>query len=257
MVVAELRQRVATARAAEEAERLLQQVSAEEIRHARAAFRRGRYDEAVQRLRGFLQIQPQASQVALELEHLLAMRDTIVAAGAAARRTVSALLGRASALAESGSLDEALMLAREALRVDPTDPHVSAVLDQLLARRLDERITLEKARALDQRINEAAPLLAAARQALEHGYLAAAMKAATAALRVAPGLAEATALIDRIHQELASDDDETFELGMMPSLSAPRPASSSPAAPAASRDDDPTFESDRSLPRGGSRPGSV
>src|SRR5262249_10518891 len=65
--IEDLRRQLTEAQAAAEALRLLQQMEAEEIRRARAAFRRGRYDEAVQQLHAFLEMEPEAHSVEAEL----------------------------------------------------------------------------------------------------------------------------------------------------------------------------------------------
>ena len=64
----DLRRRLARERAAAEVADLLHQMCVEEIRRARSVFRRGRYDEAVQQLRGFLEVEPDAQEAAHELE---------------------------------------------------------------------------------------------------------------------------------------------------------------------------------------------
>src|SRR6188768_3744947 len=112
--VRELKLRLATERATAEAAELLRQLSVEEIRRARSIFRRGRADEAVQQLRGFLEVEPDAREVADELGRLVALRGSLAAAAGVARRKVVDCLSRAAALTQAGNISEALDLARAA-----------------------------------------------------------------------------------------------------------------------------------------------
>jgi tetratricopeptide (TPR) repeat protein len=206
----------AAATLAADAEALRDRICGDEIRRARSAFRRGRYDEAVQQLRAVLALAPGVAALEREIDHLDRLREAVTSGAAACRAKVVALLQTAAALVQSGRVDEALPMARDALRLDPTDGPAATLLDRILARQLEDRLALEKARTLAQRTADAAPLLAAARQSLQRGYVAIALRAATAAQRVAPGDADAAALIERARQELADDDRETFELADVP-----------------------------------------
>jgi serine/threonine protein kinase len=211
-----LRHQLADARAAAEAAELLRQQTVDEIRRARGAFRRGRYDEAVQQLRGFLQAEPKAYEAELELKRLISLRDSIASAAAASRRQAAELTNRASVLAESGALREARAVARAALQTDPTDVSAATLIDRLLARELEERIAAEHARTGDERTTEAEPILAAGRGALARGYIAIALKAGLVAQRLAPDRSDVKALVDEARAAMASEDREPFELGATP-----------------------------------------
>ena len=210
---------------------LFEHVSADEIRRARSAFRRGRYEDGIDQLRRFVESAPQADAVERELTHLNRLRDAIVTEAAASRERIADLLRTARALSHTADVDGALALAREALRLDPTDGQAATLLDELLARQLEDRLAVEKARTLGQRAADAAPLLASARQALQRGYLAIALQAATAAQRVAPGDPDAAHLIEHARAALAADDHETFDLTNVPL------APAIPAADAIARQD--------------------
>ena len=184
--VRELKRRLATERATAEAAELLRQLSVEEIRRARSIFRRGRYDEAVQQLRGFLEVEPDAPEVADELGRLVALRGSLVATAGVARRKALDCLSRAAALTQAGNISEALDLARAAIRLDPTDADAAALIHQLLTRQLEERIAQERNRALKERSHAVAPILESARRALEQGYVANALHAALAAQKLLP-----------------------------------------------------------------------
>ena len=75
--VVTLRRRLIEERAVAEAEAELQRLIAEEIRYARGAFRRGRADEALHQLRGFMEIEPRAEALSAELERLEHLRETL------------------------------------------------------------------------------------------------------------------------------------------------------------------------------------
>jgi tetratricopeptide (TPR) repeat protein len=236
-VVRDLRRRLAAERAAAEAEELLHQLSVDEIRRARSAFRRGRYDEAVQQLRGFLEVEPEAHDVARELEELIALRESLVTASAAVRRRAGDCLNRATALAHSGDLAGALALAREAARIDPSEGDAAAMIDQVLTRQLEERVVLERKRLLDERSRDVEPFLQAARLALERGYVAIALRSALAAQRVMPERSDIAALVETARDEMTSEDRELFDLTATTAAAAtvvapakPAPATMEPAS---------------------------
>jgi tetratricopeptide (TPR) repeat protein len=211
-VVTALRQRLSAERAAAESAELLRQLSDDEIRRARSVFRRGRYDEAVQQLRGFIEVEPDADEVKEELDQLIALRETIAQATTAARRSAGEFRARAAALAQSGDVAGALGLAREALQVDATDRDAATLVDQLLARQLEDRLAQKRQEALDERAREAEPLVSASRAARDRGYLQLALNAALAAQALAPHRTDIGALVDDTRAELASEDREVFDL---------------------------------------------
>ena len=236
----DLRHQLAAARAAAEAAELLGQLSVDEVRRARSVFRRGRYDEAVQQLRGFLEVEPDAQEVGRELERLIALRESMVTAAGVARRKARDCVSRATTLAEAGDLAAALDLAREAIRLDPTDADAAATIDLLLTRQFEERVAQERTRIREERTRDVEPLLDAARLARERGLVAIALQAALAAQRILPERADIAALVDEVREELMSEDHETFELTMVtpvpPAPAAtpvPGEATSSPAVTAA------------------------
>jgi hypothetical protein len=210
------RQRLAQERAAAEAEARLRQLTAEEIKRARASFRRGRYEEALQQLTAFLEIEPSAQDAARELDHLRALNTAIGAALEAARARVRQLLTTASTAARDDRLDAALSATREAVRLAPTSAEASQMLDMLLRQQLAARLAQERAQSRDQRSRECQPLLAAARDALERGYLAIALDAALAARRIAPDDPEIAPLVDKIQRQLNADDPQTYALSSLP-----------------------------------------
>jgi tetratricopeptide (TPR) repeat protein len=235
-----MRQRLSTERAAAEAAELLRQLSDDEIRRARSVFRRGRYDEAVQQLRGFLEVEPDAAQVEEELAELISLRETIAQATTAARRSASELRSRAAVLAQSGDVSGALGLAREALQADATDRDAAALVDQLLARQLEDRLAQRRQEALDERAREAEPLLNAARAARERGYLQLALNAALAAQAVAPHRPDISAFLDETRAELSSEDRDLFDLSGAAAVTplprhTPRPGQPEPLPPADGR----------------------
>ena len=226
--VRELKRRLATERATAEAAELLRQLSVEEIRRARSIFRRGRYDEAVQQLRGFLEVEPDAREVADELGRLVALRGSLVATAGVARRKALDCLSRAAALTQAGNIAEALDLARAAIRFDPTDADAAALIHQLLTRQLEERIAQERNRALEERSHDVAPILESARRALEQGYVANALHAALAAQKLLPDRTDIAALVEEARSELTSEDHELFELVVPASMPAETPAPPTP-----------------------------
>jgi len=226
--VRELKLRLATERATAEAAELLRQLSVEEIRRARSIFRRGRADEAVQQLRGFLEVEPDAREVADELGRLVALRGSLAAAAGVARRKVVDCLSRAAALTQAGNISEALDLARAAIHFDPTDADAAALIHQLLTRQLEERIAHERNRALEERSHDVERILESARRSLEQGYVANALHAALAAQKLLPDRTDIAALVEEARSELTSEDHEMFELAIPDSMPAETPAPSDP-----------------------------
>ena len=210
--VAEARRRLAEQRAAAAAADLLRKCTEDEIRLSRAAFRRGRYDEAVQRLEAFLAVEPSAPGAPEELEYLRGLRADIAQRTAAASARVREQLAKATAARDSGATEDACAALREALAWDPTDVAASEMLDALLLGQLETRLALERTRAREERLSASAPMLAAARTALERGYVAVALSALSAAQRVSPDLEGLSALIEDVRRELSGDDGETFEV---------------------------------------------
>jgi hypothetical protein len=214
--LAELRRRLAEAQAAAEAEELLRQTSADEICRARAAFRRGRHDEAVQQLSAFLDVEPQAPGVEAELERLVWLRQDLASSAASRRREALKLLTTARSLAGQDLLPEALVCVRDAVHADPVDLDAAALFDDLLERHLKQRIARAKTRALERRVAEAEPILAAAREAFARGYVAIALDVAMVAYRLAPTRTDVAAFVDEMRRSLDAEDDEPFPLADTP-----------------------------------------
>ena len=227
--VIELRRRLTDERARAEAEAEARRLAADEIRHARAAFRRGRYDEAVQQLRGFIELEPHAPDVGAELDRLAGLRDSLVSSGGAARRRSTKQMEQAAEQAERGELEAAITLARDALQTDPTHSAAARLLDQLLTREFEVRVRIEEERLVRKREACAAPFFQAAQRAMERGYLDLAAKSATAAGIVAPHALEIAELEAEAAAQMAQEDVETFPLVAMPFDALPSKAS--PAAP--------------------------
>jgi tetratricopeptide (TPR) repeat protein len=219
--VAAARRRLVETRAAAAAADLLRKCTDDEIRLSRAAFRRGRYDEAIQRLEAFLAVEPKAPGAQEELEYLRGLRADIVQRTATAGTRVREQLAKAGAAGERGATEDAHAALREALAWDPTDLSAAEMLNDLLLRQLEARLALERTRARDERLVASAPLLAAARTAMESGYLAVALRALTAVQRISPDLEGLTALIEEVRRELLGDDLEAFELKPLPALEPP------------------------------------
>ena len=227
-VLLDLRRRLTEAEAAAEAANLLRQMSADEIRRARAQFRRGQQDEAIQELRAFLDVEPDAREAEAELDRLVALREHHAELAAARHRRVAQLMAAANALADQRQLTEALTQIREAMRIDPSDLDAAGLYDELMERELKQRVATLRGRALEQRHSESTPLLAAAREASARGYLSAALAAAVAACRVAPERADAAAFAEEMRRAMAAEDTDLVELGetpfVEPTAAAPRPA---------------------------------
>ena len=211
-----LRRRLIDERATAEAEAVLQRVVAEEIRHARAAFRRGRADEAVHQLRGFMEIEPRAEALSGELERLEQLRETWALAAAAASRAAAEHVRRATQCAEMGLLDDAVASAQQALAADPTDVAAGELLEALLVRVFEARVEREKERLAQQRLACAQPAVDAARRALEAGYIEFASRAAAVAGRIAPASTDVRALADAATEQMEGEDQELVELGPTP-----------------------------------------
>ena len=234
--VGDMRRRLVEAEAAAEAAELLRQMSGEEIRRARAAFRRGRADEAVQQLRAFLDAEPDAALVVGELNRLVRLRERAAAQTAARQARTSALLSNARALADQHKFGEALGTLRDALRIDPTLSSAAALFDEFVDRDLAQRVEAARVRAEEIRQAQTAPLLAAARDAVARGYLAVAFEAATAAQHVGGDQPEIASLLAEIRRALDGDDAETASLAdsAIPEVAeATVPAPPAPAPPVA------------------------
>ena len=229
--IGDLRRRLTDAEAAAEAARLLEEMSVDEIRLARAVFRRGRYDEAVQQLRAFLDAEPDATQATAELNRLVRLRERQASAASARQAKVAGLLSSARSAADQQLLTEALGLVRQALRANPADPGAAALFDELMDRDLKQRIAAARARTAEDRAAEAAPLLAAAREAIARGYLAVGRDAAVAACRVAPEWADAAALAEEIRVAMAAEDLEAATIADAPFAESQAPAPTPAVAP--------------------------
>jgi tetratricopeptide (TPR) repeat protein len=237
----EIRAYLAEARqAAAEAERV-RQLAAGEVRRARASFRRGRYDEAVSGLQTFLEAHPGAAQAVDEAARLEAIRRRMDQSAQERRRRVGALLASARADADRGAFEEALATAREAIRCDPSNPDVSAAFDDTIGRRLEARIEEERTRSRELRAAGVTPLLAAAREALDRGYIAVALDAALGAQRLDPDRSDVAELVSRLRRlENADDTDDVYlaEEPLSPRPAAPPPAPPPPSPAAAERPPD-------------------
>jgi serine/threonine protein kinase/tetratricopeptide (TPR) repeat protein len=231
--IGQLRHRLTEAQAAAEAAELLRQMAVDEIRRARAAFRRGRYDEAVQQLHAFLDVEPQAREAEAELERLVSLRRSLASSAASRHEKALGLLKASRALADQGHLPEALSRVRDAMRTDPVDLELAAAFDDLLERQLRQQIAEVQARASVQRSAEADAILSAAKEAFARGYLAVAAGAAAAACRIAPARADAVRFADDVRLSLDADDAEAVTLADTPLLEAPAELPQVAASPAA------------------------
>jgi serine/threonine protein kinase len=175
------------------------------VQMARASFKRGRCDEALEALRAFLVMQPEAADVQIELNRLsdVAVRraDETAARDAEVQQRTKAV----RAMIDAGTFDAAVTEARLAVACDPANES-SVML-------LCEAIELESAaRIAEQRDSAAQLALETARVAFRDGDLLRAMAAADNALRLSPSLPEANELLERARATLASDEsDDRFE----------------------------------------------
>ena len=175
------------------------------VQMARASFKRGRCDEALEALRAFLVMQPEAADVQFELNRLsdVALRraDETAARDAEVQQRTKAV----RAMIDAGTFDAAVTEARLAVACDPANES-SVML-------LCEAIELESAaRIAEQRESAAQLALETARVAFRDGDLLRAMAAADNALRLSPSLPEANELLERARATLASDgSDDRFE----------------------------------------------
>ena len=175
------------------------------VQMARASFKRGRCDEALEALRAFLVMQPEAADVQFELNRLsdVAVRraDETAARDAEVQQRTKAV----RAMIDAGTFDAAVTEARLAVACDPANES-SVML-------LCEAIELESAaRIAEQRDSAAQLALETARVAFRDGDLLRAMAAADNALRLSPSLPEANELLERARATLASDgSDDRFE----------------------------------------------
>ena len=219
------RRRLADARASIAA--ALRLATADAIRRARAVFRRGRYQEAIQELQAFVAREPAAQGAAAELERLTAFRRITAAAADVMRHRSEERLQAASTAARDGRLEEAVAAALEAATADPTSGQASQLLDILFRRQLDARIARERTRAREERAAACAPLLMVARNALARGYVGVAIETLQTARLVAPDHPDIDALLEQARQECDADDAETFDLDSAPW---PDPRSNAPTA---------------------------
>ena len=175
------------------------------VQMARASFKRGRCDEALEALRAFLVMQPEAADVQIELNRLsdVAVRraDETAARDAEVQQRTTAV----RAMIDAGTFDAAVTEARLAVACDPANES-SVML-------LCEAIELESAARIAAQRDSAAHLaLETARAAFRDGDLLRAMAAADNALRLSPSQPEASELLERARATLASDgSDDCFE----------------------------------------------
>jgi tetratricopeptide (TPR) repeat protein len=209
--VGEMRDEIAQVQAAAAEADRVRRVTGDEIRRARAAFRRGRYDDAIDRLRG-MAVGEAGAAMAAEANRLDGLRGRIARSDQERRRQVVALASAARAAAATGALDDALARAREAVRSDPSDLDASALLDELSERHLAVRLDQERSRAHAERARDVEPMIAAAREAQRRGYVSAALSVALAASRVSPDREEIAELIEELRRIAAGNDEEAFEL---------------------------------------------
>jgi NADH dehydrogenase/NADH:ubiquinone oxidoreductase subunit G len=221
--VGEARRQLEAARAAAEAAAALRRLSDEEIRRARASFRRGRYQDAIDRLTAFSREQPAPAVVAEELDHLRHLQRVLTDRAGAVAGRVRELLAAAAEARNRGMLEQAHATAVAAQALDPANAQTAELLDDILKRQLDARIAQEQLRTRERRALAVAPMIEEARLALRHGYLDVALTAAKTAQRICPDAEGLSALLDGIRAELTADDDATFDLHELPPRSAETP----------------------------------
>jgi tetratricopeptide (TPR) repeat protein len=222
-----VREQLTTARAAAAAAERLARISADEIRLARSAFRRGREEEAVRRLESLVDAEPGASDAARELAHLKGLRERMQRARADVERVVMSKIDSATAARDAGAYDEARGVLRSAIQLDPTNPAIVDLLADIAARQLDARIAQERRRMQEQCAADAEPLVTAARTALERGYIGIALKSALAAHQLAPDAEAIAEVAEALRAQLNTEDQETFSL-----LSLPLDPAAAPIRPA-------------------------
>jgi len=175
------------------------------VQMARASFKRGHCDEALEALRAFLVMQPEAADVQIELNRLSDVAARRADETAAREAEVQQRTKAVRAMIDAGTFDAAVTEARLAVACDPANES-SVML-------LCEAIELESAaRIAEQRESAAQLALETARVAFRDGDLLRAMAAADNALRLSPSLPEANELLERARATLASDgSDDRFE----------------------------------------------
>jgi tetratricopeptide (TPR) repeat protein len=210
--VASVRNALIQARAAAAEAELIQLMTADEIRRARAAFRRGHYDAALTGLRVFVEAQSDTSPAATEMVRLSALRDRVVASAQERHRQAMALMSAAKSLADRGAFKDALAKSRDAVLCDVSDSEAVSLFADLVERDLRARIELARADAREAQQSVIAPMLAAVREAEGRGYVALALEGALSACRLAPDRADISTLVEELRGIAASDDSEAFDL---------------------------------------------
>ena len=209
--LADARQQLESARQqATETERVRNAVT-EEIRRSRAAFRRGRYHDAITSLRTFVDTERNVPDAVAEVERLEALSERMARGLDERRRRAATLLSTAREQAARGALDQALDRAREAVRLD-ANGEAAGALAALHERDLERRLEDARVRAREQRERDAQPLLLAARDARARGYLAVSLDTALAAAQVAPQHEGIRQLVAELRHDIETDDAYPFEL---------------------------------------------
>jgi tetratricopeptide (TPR) repeat protein len=198
------RQRAAELRLEHAVERL--------IRTARAAFNRGRCDEALDALRAFLVDEPAAARVSRELERLHAVAARRADQAATRAEEVQRRIEAARAMMRAEEFATAVIEARQAVECDPGDESAVMLLCEALERDSVARIAHEQQRTAAQRDSAGRFALEAARVSLRDGELLRAVRAAENAIRLSPLLTEAGEVLETARATLASDgSDDHFD----------------------------------------------
>jgi tetratricopeptide (TPR) repeat protein len=182
-----------------------EQAVQQSVQMARASFKRGRCDEALEALRAFLVMQPDAADIQIELNRLsdLAARRADEAAARAAE--VQQRTEAVRAMIDAGAFDAAVVEARLAVECDPANESTVILLCEAIERESAARIAA-------QRDGAAHLALEAARVAFRDGDLLRAMAAAANAVRLSPSLSEANELLELTRATLAADGpDDGFK----------------------------------------------
>ena len=216
-----------------EAANRVREAAAEQIRKARASFRRGRCQEALAELRAFLAAEPSAVEARQELEQLTAIADAQAREAATRADAVRRHLESARACLDAGAFDDAVHAARQALECDPADQGSAALLCVAIDQHAAAIIEDARRRQEGQRESAAALAIALARAALECEDLVRAKAAAENAVRLFSSR-EATELVNRVEAMPAPDDsdEDSGDAGIAAGLSAAEPAGSGRNAPA-------------------------
>ena len=239
--LAAARARLAAARAAaEEIERVRRQIEVD-VRRARAAFARGRYDEAVAQLRDLARRHPASTEAAGAASRLSALRNRLDALVRERRARAASMVAAARALAGRGALADAVTQACEAVACDGSDPDAAALLDELLERDFEARVERERQLTRERRSSVVEPLAREAREARVRGYAAVALDLAETAARLAADRGDLVQMVAELRETVASPGEGDVDLHDEPfaQRDAPGPQeaseASSPAAPGQER----------------------